>query len=180
MSETQPKSVSILQPTKFQLHFSRMPTVTYFCQKVKLPGGRLPPVIQAAPFKSRPAAGHKLEYETLEFSFLLEEDMVSWEEIHEWLKGLGTETGYDDYKNLRRTNRVSRAIDPTIINLAYSDAMLTVLSTQNNPKLRFHFFDVFPINLGDIQFDVKLSAEDVIQVDAEFGFHYYHLERIDG
>ena len=172
------KSSSLLQPTKFTLTFKRTPTVMYFCKKFILPGGRLDPVIQAMPFKSRPAAGHKLSYETLHVDFLVEEDMRSWEEIHDWLKDLGTETGYQDYKNLERLNAVSNAA--LTYRGAYSDAMLTVLSTQNNPRIRFHFFDVFPIYLGDIEFNTQQSAEDIITCQGEFGFHYYELERIEG
>jgi hypothetical protein len=147
----------------------------YFAKKFNLPGGELPPVVQEMPFKSRPAAGHKLNYETLRISFLVEEEMHSWEAIHEWLKDLGTETGYQDYKKLSRFAEPSQGKFP-----GYSDATLTVLSTQNNPRIRFQFFDTFPIKLGDIEFDTELSAETVYTVEAEFGFHYYEIERIDG
>lgn len=170
----QPKSSSILQPTKFQMAFARIPDVQYFCQKVKLPGGSVQPVIQQTPFKNRPAAGHKLDYETLTIEFMVEEEMYSWEEIHNWLKDIGTETSFDDYRNLQRMSA------PAALGKypAYSDATLSVLSTQNNPKLRFKFHDIFPIRLGDIQFDTMRSADEVYTLEAEFGFFYYELERI--
>lgn len=170
----QPKSTALLQPTKFQLVFNRMPDVQYFCKKVTLPGGSVPPVVQATPFKSRPAAGHKLDYETLTISWLLEEEMFSWEEIHNWLKDIGTETSFQDYVDLRRASKTTL----TSKTPQYSDCTLNVLSTQNNPKIRFKFYECFPIRLGEIEFDTERSAEDVYTVEAEFGFFYYELERI--
>lgn len=173
---TQPKSVSLLQSSKFQLNFKRAPDIQYFCQKVKLPGGKVNPVEQVTPFKNRMVAGHKLEYETLDITFLVEEYMYSWDEIHRWLKDIGTETGFGDYRDLRRTSPVANLGQSA----AYSDAILTVLSTQNNPKIRFHFKDCFPISLGDIDFDTTKSAEEAITVDCQLGFFYYDLERVQG
>lgn len=179
MSDTifsQPQSTSLLQPTKFQLSFSRLPDVQYFCKKVKLPGGSISPLLQPTPFKDRPVPGNKLSYETLDISFLVEETMNSWDEIHTWLKNLGIETGYQDYRDLRRmVNVASTDAFPQ-----YSDATLTILSTQNNPRIRFNFFDCFPVRLGDIDFDTELSADDVITCEASFGFHYYEKVNILG
>lgn len=173
---TQPKSTALLQPTKFQLNFKRSPDIQYFCTKVKLPGGRVNSVEQVNPFKNRMVAGHKLEYETLDISFLVEETMFSWDEVHRWLKDIGTETGFGDYRDLKRMSPVSSLGQFS----AYSDATLTILSTQNNPKIRFQFHDVFPISLSDIDFDTSKSAEEVITVEASFGFFYYELERVAG
>lgn len=179
MSDTilsQPQSTSLLQPTKFQLSFKRLPDVQYFVQKFTLPGGSIQALEQPTPFKNRPVPGNKLSYETLTITFLVEETMNSWNEIHTWLKNLGIETDYQDYRNLRRMINVAK--DDAFPQ--YSDATLTVLSTQNNPRIRFNFKDCFPVRLGNIEFDTEQSAEDVMKCEAEFAFFYYELERIDG
>lgn len=168
----QPKSTSLLQPTKFKMTFMRVPDVVYFLQKFQLPGGTLPPVTQYMPFKNRPAAGNKLDYETLKVTFIVEEDMYSWAQIHNWIKSLGTETGFSDYQQLKKMPGGEIGFS------AYSDATLTVLSTQNNPKIQFKFYDTFPITLGTIEFDSSKSAEEVYHVDVEFGFHYYESIRM--
>jgi len=73
----QPKSSAPLQPTKWQIQFARIPDVVYFCHKVTLPGGEVKPVTQSTPFKNRLVAGSKLEYDKLNFTFLVEEEMFS-------------------------------------------------------------------------------------------------------
>lgn len=177
MSDTlfnQPQNTSLLQPTKFQLAFKRLPDVQYFLQKFTLPGGSIQALEQATPFKNRPIPGNKLSYETLTITFLVEESMNSWDEIHTWLKGLGIEEGYKDYRDLRRAINVA-SNDPFP---QYSDATLTILSTQNNPRIRFNFLDCFPVRLGDIDFDTKMNADDVITCEAEFAFFYFTKENI--
>ena len=178
---TQPKSSSLLQPTKFQLNFNRIPDVQYFCQRVNLPGGSVQAVSQTTPFKNRPVAGQKLDYETLRIEFMVEEEMYSWEEIHNWLKDIGTETSFQDYQNLARLSK-SSSLAATLNKrpTPYSDGMLTILSTQNNPKIRFHFYDLFPVSLGDIEFSTEKSAEQVYTVEATFMFFYYEISRISG
>ncbi len=173
---SQPSSTSLLQATKFQLSFKRLPDVQYFVQEFDLPGGSIQPLVQPTPFKNRPIPGNKLEYEELAITFLVEETMNSWNEIHTWLIRLGIETGYQDYKDLRRMINVKS--DDQLPQ--YSDATLTVLSTQNNPRIRFNFVDCFPVSLGKIHFDTKSSAEDVLTCEASFAFFYYEMERIGG
>jgi len=173
---SQPSSTSLLQPTKFQLSFKRLPDVQYFLKKFKLPGGSIQALEQPTPFKNRPVPGNKLSYETLDISFLVEETMNSWNEIHRWLQDLGIEEGYSSYRDLRRMINVPPDIDFP----QYSDCTLTVLSSQNNPRLRFNFEDCFPISLGDIDFDTEQSADDVITCSATFAFFKYSREVISG
>lgn len=181
MSDTilnQPKSAALLQKTKFQLQFVRIPDVIYFCHKVTLPGGEVKPVAQHTPFKNRMVAGHKLEYDTLPITFTVEEQMHSWEGIHNWLKDIGTETSNQDYNNLKLFPNQGFATNgyPN----AYCDATLTILDTNNIPKLRFIFYECFPIKLSDIKMDTEAAATDVITCNATFGFFYYDISRISG
>ncbi len=167
------KSQSILQPTKFQLSFKRMPSVQYFCQRVILPGAEIKPLQQKTPFKNKMLAGNKIEYTSFDISFLLEEEMISWEEILNWMKDLGIEEGYPTFNKLKQLPDAAISTKPQ-----YSDATLIVLSTKNNPIIKFTFFDCFPITLSPIVFDTASTPSDSIRIDASFGFFYYNMERI--
>lgn len=173
----QPKSSTWLQKTKFQLQFTRLPNLVYFVQKFSLPGGEVKPVEQATPFKSRLAAGNKLEYESLNITFMVEEEMYTWENIHNWLKDIGTETSGQDYQNLKLFPGQAFKTNQNSYPDAYSTATLTRLDTQNNPKMRFHFEKCFPIKLGKIDFDTETSALDVPKCEITFGFFLYSIER---
>lgn len=172
------KSVSLLQPTKFGLTFSRIPDVVYFCQKVNIPEIKLPIAKQPTPFITRNVAGSKIEYGLLKISFLVEETLVSWDELHKWMKDIGNETSYDNYKDLNRLNggfQIGQQKFPD----AYSDATITILNTQNIPTARLNFKDAFPVFLSALDFDAT-SIETTIVCAATFGFFYYELQKIPG
>jgi hypothetical protein len=38
----------------------------------------------------------------------------------------------------------------------------------NNPVIRVQFTNVFPVSLSDINFDTRMSADDIITADATF------------
>lgn len=172
---TQPSSTSLLQPSKFQLSFKRLPDVQYFCQKADIPSVSLNALEQPTPFKNKPVAGNKITYETLDIEFLLEETMNSWKEIYTWMTDLGLLTGYQDYRNLGTLANNIKSQFKTKAD-QYSDATLTVLSTQNNPKLRFQFFDCFPVHLGRVSFDTTASPDQVTMTcTASFAMFYYSM-----
>lgn len=181
MSGTQVPNIqssgALLQPTKFQLQFVRLPSVVYYCHEVVLPGGEVKAVEQHTPFKNRLVAGHKLEYDTLSVSFIVEQQMYSWEGVHDWLKDIGTETGFQDYTNLRQFPNQAFTNNNTYPD-AYSDATLIMLDTNNNPTIRFFFHDCFPIKLGPITMDTEATPLQVIKCTAEFGFFYYEMSRL--
>lgn len=171
-------SQALLQPTKFQVQFVRLPSVVYFCHEIILPGGEVKNVEQLTPFKNRMVAGHKLEYDTLSITFVVEQEMYSWEGIHNWLKDIGTETGFQDYNNLRQFPGQTFPLNELSYPNAYCDATLTILDVNNNPQIRFQFHDCFPMKLGPITMNTEAAATDVIKCTATFGFFYYEVDRI--
>jgi hypothetical protein len=104
-------------------------------------------------------------------TFLVNEDVQSWKDLHDWFRSFASPDGTDE-RNLKT------AIQNQYNNMAsdkqqYSDATLTVLSALNNPILRVEFTNMFPVSLSDIMFDTKQSADDVITADATFVYDQF-------
>jgi hypothetical protein len=57
-------------------------------------------------------------------------------------------------------------------------AILTVMSNQNNPKLRVKLNNIFPMSLSDLEFDTTLSAEEHITATASFRYDWFDIEKI--
>ena len=57
-------------------------------------------------------------------------------------------------------------------------AVLTVMSNQNNPKLRVKMLNLFPISLSDLEFDTTLSAEEHISATASFRYDLFEIEEL--
>lgn len=153
-----PKNTNLLQPTKYSVIFPEISDTVYFCQKVNLPGVQLTEIPHVTPNLDLFVPSTKMIYGTFDIEFLVNEDLSSWLNVHNWIRGITTDMAY-------RTNPKTQAI-------------LTIFSNQNNPRIRIKFIDVFPLSLGDIDFDTTLSAEEHLSARASFRFNYFDIERL--
>jgi hypothetical protein len=169
LSVRQPENTSFLQSTKFALTFRRIPNLVYFLQAVNLPGVSTGEALQPTPFVDLYRPGDKIVYDTLNVTFLVDEDMRSWFELHDWIRGLTFPKSFDEYNRLKKENSDFGKI--------YSDATLSITRNSNLPNIRLRFADCFPTNLSTIQFNAMDSADMTLIADATFRFQYYEVER---
>lgn len=166
-------SPSFAQANKFLLSFTRLPTMTFMCQKANIPGIRLDAAVQPTPGANAPVPGNKFHFSPFFVTFLLDEDMVAWTTIFDWLQGIGFPDSSDQYKNLTLQQKLQlKGEQPQ-----YSDAILTYFDNQNSPVLSVNFNLMFPTNLGEVQFDVQQPATTVMTATAEFHYTSYKYTR---
>ena len=158
----QPANINLTKPTNYQLEFSRLPDITYFCQGVNLPGLTAGITIQPSPFVDIKRSGDKVEFEELNVRWVVDEDMESWISIFRWMQ-----------ENSSTENTTQFNSDTE-----FSDATLTILSNSNKPILRAVFKDCFPVSVGQIDFD-SASEEASILVDATFSYTTYDIKKIN-
>lgn len=170
----QPQNQNLAQVTKFQLNFSRVPHLNFFCTKVNIPGVSIKPLPQPTAFIDLHVPGNKLEYDTFDIQFLVDEDYRSWFDVHDWIRGMAFPTDFEEYQNLKNQSRYQPEIKP----VQYSEASLSIFTNKNNPNLMIHFREVFPVSLSSIGFDVELNADTIITATASFKFAYFDLERV--
>ena len=173
-----PTNKDLLQSTKFRLNFSRLQGMTFFCQTINLPGLSLTEIPFYTPFIDLYAPGEKLLYDTLNVTFLLDEDLRDWEQLHDWIRGMTFPTDFKEYRNLKNQSSVAQNRAVNKLPPQYADASLTIFTNKNNPNIRIQFKDLFPISVGSIMFSAMDSAENIITADASFRFSYYNIERV--
>ena len=168
-----PQNTNYLQPTKFILSFDRIGSVQYFCQSINVPGISLGQGVYNTPLSDIPIAGNKLTYNPLEIDFTINEDVESWNQIQLWMKAIASPKSIQERNSLTtlQTNYKNSKLT------SYSDATLVVLSALNNPILSVRFINTFPTSLGDIQFDTKQSADDILTASATFAYEYFEFEK---
>jgi len=166
----QPQNTNFLQPTKFLLTFDRITTVQYFCQSANIPGVGLGEAPLNFPGLDVFAPGNKLEYSPFNISFLVDEKLQSWQELHSWFRSIASPEGTDERNTLRALQNNGK-----VLKTSYSDATLTVLNNLNNPVVRVQFINCFPTSLSDINFDTKQSADDILTTDATFRYDYFNF-----
>jgi len=171
-----PTNPNFLQPNKYQLNFARSPNVRYFCQSLSVPGISLSEVPQNTPFVDVYVPGEKAIYDLLNITFIVDEELQSWLEIHDWIRAMTFPKDFEEYKSLDRLNRYTTNI-PTV-KPQYSDATITLLSSSNTPYYNFKFYDVFPTTLSTFVMSATDSPDTIITADATFRYSYFDVEKL--
>ena len=158
-----PENTNLLQSTKFLLTFDRIRTTQYFCQTVNLPGVSLGEVSRATPFLDMYSPGTKLTYDPLVVEFILDEELQGWKNIYDWFLSMADPDGFEKRDGSRELQT----------NKHFSDATLSILSGLNNPLVRIHYSNLFPLSISDIRFDTTQSADTILTATATFRYQSY-------
>jgi len=189
-----PDKLDYASPIQFKFTCAKLPTVEFFCQTANIPGITLGTADVETPLKSIPFPGDKLTYGDLNVSFLVDENLNNYKELHDWLTGLGFPQAHSQYAALLATGHdrfpqskvgtatvssdAGRITAPLSEGAAYSDATLTVLNSKNIAKTEIRFHNVYPTQLGGLSYDIKASDVDYLQVNATFAYMFYEIVQI--
>jgi len=178
-------------PIQFRFKMTKLPLVEFTVQTANIPGIALGSTSFDTPLKDIAGVGDKVTYQTLDVSFLVDENLNNYKEIHDWITGLGFPQDHKQFKTLQGTgadrfpgttsNTAARGTSipqPLDEGGIYSDATLTVLNSKNIAKTEIRFQNVFPISLGSLSYDIKASDVDYLQVNASFNYMYYDIVQI--
>ena len=101
----------------------------------------------------------KLEYASLEVAFLIDEDLMNYKEIHDWILGLVIEPDQASY-----TSRKTR------------DLTLQILTSHNNVGQEIVFVDAYPISLSSLPFSTNVTDVEYLTAVASFNYSYYKFK----
>ena len=166
-----PANISPLSPNGFNFTIQKLPTVNFFCQEVNLPGITFGDPMFANPFASVPIPGDHLTYDTLNVQFLVDEQMLNYQGIYNWIIALGFPQGYDQYVNYIKSDTSPGALSELAKN--YSDATLEILGSNNVASQTLQFVDVFPIALESLNFRSTNQDVQYLVGSATFRYSYY-------
>jgi len=162
MSErpSEPNNKSLLSPVGFKFNIQRLPHVNYFCTSANIPDVTLGQSEVQNPFVKLKRAGEKIEFSDLTLEFQVDEDMKNYQEIFDWIQGLG----FPD-------NFPQRAA----ITEPYSDASLVITTAQYQPNIEIRFKDLYPTSLASLQFDLKQSDIQYLAGSVTFAYRSYDI-----
>ena len=187
----QPSKMDYASPVQFRFKCTKLPLVEFFCQSANIPGIGLGEASMATPLKDISIPGEKVTYQDLAISFLVDENLNNYKEIHDWIIGIGFPQNHTQFSDLRALSSdrfpgttASTAATGTSIAKPlpeggiYSDATLTILNSKNIAKTEIRFQNVFPTVIGSLSYDVKQSDVDYIQTTASFSYINYDIVQI--
>ena len=85
----QPDKLDYLSPTQFKFNIHQLPKVEFFCTAANVPAINLGEAIFPTPYKQIPVMGDTLTYDNLSISFIVDENLENYIELHEWLTAIG-------------------------------------------------------------------------------------------
>ena len=170
------KNRNFLSPIGFKFLLDRAPKTIFFCQEANIPSISLGSVDIATPFKAYPIDGN-ITYGGLELSFLVDEDLDNYLEIHNWIRALGVPDNFEERSEFIRLNTNSRELKKKV---QFSDGTLQVLNNNLNANFDVVYKDLFPVELSTLNFNV--TADDVQYFTAQVSFQYtvYEIRSLSG
>lgn len=167
-----PPNQNKLAPNKFTLNFSRLPNMQFFVQTASVPGISLSETPITNPFVDIYSPGEKAIYDLLTVTFIVDEDIQAWKEIHDWIRAMTFPKEFSEYRDLSRLSRYSKPEFPQ-----FSDASLTLLTSSNKANYRFKFYDCFPTSLSTFIMSTTDGPDTTLTADATFRYNYYDIEK---
>ena len=113
------------------------------------------------PFRSLNVAmaGDKLTYGAFEVSYLIDEDLLNYKEIYDWMKA-NVETLHQQ---------------EVIGNNHVRDLTLTIMNSANNVTKQINFIDAYPIALSSLPFDITTTDVEYLTAVVTFQYSYYEF-----
>ena len=164
---------NFLSPTGFKFGLKRSPGVAFFCNQANIPALDLGVAEQPSYLKNIPIPGDKMEFGDLNLRFLVDEDLVNFMEIQNWMRGLGFPESlaeFNDLKNEAILGAMGKSTEDV-----YSDGNLQILSSNLVPKFQVVFNDLFPYSLSTVTFDATDTDIEYFTADVSFKYTIYEV-----
>ena len=183
----QPTALDYSSPTQFRFLINQLPKVQYFTTEANIPGITLGEGTFATPLKDLPLLGDKLTYDDLTITFIVDENLENYIEMHTWLTGIGFPKDRSQFKDFRSTtSNMStttrgeskdigdvRASTPELA--MTSDSVMTILTNKNNPVVECRFKDVFPTSLSGLTYSQNQTDVDYLTATVNFKYKIYEI-----
>lgn len=161
---------NMLSPVGFRFNVNRLPEMNFFVQSVTLPGITMGGTDQPTPLRQVPIPGDRVTYSELDVSFKIDEDMINYISIFNWIRALGFPDDTEQYQQLDSESQLTGGI--------YSDGNLIILSSAMNPNIRIDIFDMFPISLSPIEMNTRDTSIEYLEATVSFRFLNYDFVRL--
>ena len=173
------KNRNYLSPVGFKFIITKAPKADFFSNSANIPGINLGFAQQPTYLKNIPVAGDKLVYEDFNLTFFVDENLVNYMEVHNWLKGLGFPESIQQFIDLKNGDEYTPNQGAKDALNEYSDATLIIYNSNFNEISKVHFKDVFPVSLSTIEFDATAGDINYIVATATFKYSIYNIEVIE-
>ena len=154
----QPRNRNFLSPIGFRLDLEIFDGVDFFCQSASIPELSSPFAEVQTPYRNVPiVSSGGTNFGDLVLRFIVDEDLVNYKSIHDWIRKYTLVDGRSDEADL------------------YSSARLFILTSHSNSSHYVEFNNIFPVNITGIPFDATVSDIDYLTAEVVFKYESYNI-----
>ena len=165
----QPTKLDYAAQTQFRFMINYLPLTEYFVQTVNVPGLSLGTATVPSSMYDYPVPGDKITFDPLNISFLVDENLNNFNELHQWISRLGFAESHTEYANLLASGNPPQV---------YSDATLSILSSKNLVKTEIRFKNIYPTSISGLDYNVGGTDVDYVVCNASFNYLGYTINQI--
>ena len=186
----QPTVFDYSQINQFKVYLPLFPLTEWFVTRANIPGVSLGQAVQATPFTDMPVVGDKLTYDDFYFTFIVDEQLKNYQEMHNWLVNIGFPASGSQFKAQARPDGTTRAsqqiIDQStpgrVVDMVdrtlYSDIEMFILSSKNNPVVKIQMFEAFPTSLTAIEYSQQEADTTYAECTCTFAYSYFTIDAL--
>ena len=173
--DTQLKNRNLLSPVGFKLTLNTKRKIDFFSNTATIPALTLGTALQTTPLRNIDVPGDELLYHDFQIEFLVDEDLVNYMVVHNWLTGLGFPESYQEFKTLT-TDPEQQKDDK----LQYVDGSLHILNSNLRDIAVVKFQDLFPVSLTGLEFRATDDDINYFTASATFKYMMYNILDVNG
>ena len=185
----QPTVYDYSQQRQFKVFLPLFPTTEWFVVRANVPGVSLGQAVQTTPMIDMPIIGDKLTYDDFYVTFLVDEELKNYTEMHDWLINCAAPETRSQFQGKARPDGIPQRPQTEIMDLIlgnvkssdrdlYSNLDLFIMSSKNNPLVKIQMVEAFPISLTNIEYSHQESDVTYAECTATFAFSYFTISTI--
>lgn len=172
--DTQSSNRNYLSPAGFKFILGHAPKVDFTCNTANIPQINLGVAIQPNYMKMLDVPGDMMTYDDLTLTFLVNENLENYLEIHNWMRGLGFPENINEFQEFRdqhtSPNKKSTLSFPEL-----SEGKLLVLNSNYRTQFEVRFSGLFPFSLSTLQFDCRDRDYSYFTASVTFKYTIFNI-----
>ena len=190
----EPTVFDYAQSNQFKVYIPIFPLVEWFVVSCNVPGVTMGQGVVATPLIDMPVVGEKLTYDNFSMTFLLDEKLQNFMELHNWLVNMAPPENMEQFMAITsdyvlptgkatsfyapdNTNSQTRTGNTSARQL-YCDIQLFILSSKNNPVATITMRDAFPTSLSSLDYSQQDTDTNYVQCNVTFAYPFYTIKAI--
>ena len=182
------------QSNQFKVYLPIFPLTEWFVVSCNIPGITMGQGVVPTPLTDVPFIGDKLTYDQFSMTFLVDEKLKNFIELHDWLINMAApqknqqfmartsdyviDSGqrtkfYTDIEGVS-TEMSGNTSDREL----YCDIQIFILSSKNNPVTKFTLQNAFPVSLSALDYSSQDTDTNYVQCNVSFAFPFYTIESL--